>query len=234
MGRAKRDHLAALLATPAVRDRWIGAWGAPPGEPDLEAVMADLEPIMARLATERSELIPGAADAARELARRGVRIGSCTGYTPAMMRQVLPRAAAQGYRPEVIVCAGDTPQGRPTPLMLWKVLAELRAWPAHACVKVDDAPVGLAEGVAAGTWTVGVTASGNAVGLDLPALKALAPDEKRRRLAEAATSLREAGADFIVETVASLPTVIDEIERRLTAGERPGLGRASVRAARAT
>jgi phosphonoacetaldehyde hydrolase len=231
MGRAKRDHVAALLARPAVRERWLAAWGATPAEPDIEAVMADLEPIMARLATERSELVPGAADVARELARAGVRVGSCTGYTPAMMRQVVPRAAAQGYRPEALVCAGDTAQGRPSPLMLWKVMTDLRAWPAHACVKVDDAAVGIAEGISAGTWTVGVTASGNGMGLDLPAFDALPGEERRARLAVAAAPLIEAGADFTIETVADLPRVIEEIERRLKRGERPGLGGAAARQA---
>jgi phosphonoacetaldehyde hydrolase len=225
MGRAKRDHLDRLLADSAVRAAWIAANGAAPADADAEALMSALETLMARFAAERSDLVPGAAATLGWLAERQVRVGSCTGYTAAMMRQVLPRAAAQGYAPQSVVCAGDTPLGRPSPLMLWKVLAELQAWPTFACVKVDDAPVGMGEGVAAGTWVVGVAASGNGVGLDAPALAALAPEDRRARIAAAAGELRAAGADFVVDSVADLPPILDEIEQRLAAGERPGLGR---------
>jgi phosphonoacetaldehyde hydrolase len=110
-------------------------------------------------------------------------------------------------------------------MMLWRALAELAAWPAFACVKVDDAGVGMAEGVAAGTWTVGVAASGNGVGLDHADFEALAPDDRRSLVKGAAAELEAAGADFVIETVKDLGAVIADIEARLAAGERPGLGR---------
>jgi phosphonoacetaldehyde hydrolase len=229
MGRAKRDHVHALLADPKVRHAWIAAWGREPDDVDDDTLMSALEPLMAATAEDHATLVPGAAGMLAALRARGVRIGSCTGYTRAMMAGVLPRAAQQGYAPEATVCAGETPLGRPSPLMLWRVLAELRAWPVFACVKVDDAPVGVAEGVAAGTWSVGVTASGNGVGLDLPAWRALGEGDRRDRMGAAAAPLRAAGADFVIETVADLPGVLDEIAARLAAGERPGVARMTAR-----
>jgi phosphonoacetaldehyde hydrolase len=104
---------------------------------------------------------------------------------------------------------------------MWKALVELGAWPAHACVKVDDAVVGVAEGKAAGAWSVGLAASGNGVGLSLAQFEALAPAEQQRRVAMAREALYAAGADFVIDTVAYLPTVIAEIEARLARGERP-------------
>ena len=192
--------------------------------------MGALEPLMEALAQEHATLIPGAADLAETLRLRGVKIGSCTGYTRQMMTGVLPLAAAQGYSPDAVVCAGETSFGRPSPLMLWRVLTELEAWPAFACVKVDDAPVGVQEGVAAGTWSVGVAASGNGVGLGLQDWLALSETERRSRAQAAAESLWTAGADFVIDTVADLPAILDEIERRLAAGERPGQASLSARA----
>ena len=125
-----------------------------------------------------ADLIPGAVELATPLRAQGVKVGSCTGYTRAMMAEVAPLAAAQGYTPDVIVCAGETPSGRPSPLMLWQALVTIDAWPAWACVKVDDAEVGIGEGRAAGCWTIGVAASGNGVGLGLAEYRAL-PDEAR-------------------------------------------------------
>jgi phosphonoacetaldehyde hydrolase len=140
-----------------------------------------------------------------------------------MMADILPRAAAQGYAPEAVVCAGETTEGRPSPLMMWKVMVELGVWPASACIKVDDAEVGIAEGRAAGAWTVGVAASGNRVGLSIEAFEALAVGDRQARLGAAKASLAAAGADFVIDTVADLPPVLETIAERLARGQRPGL-----------
>ena len=101
------------------------------------------------------------------------------------------------------------------PLMTWKALIELDAWPARACIKVDDAPVGILEGKLAGCWTVGLSASGNGVGLDQKALAALPSVERQERLAKAEAELREAGADYIIEDVSHLPGIVRDIARRI-------------------
>jgi phosphonoacetaldehyde hydrolase len=217
MGKAKLDHLRALLAEPRVAARWAGLKGRPPTESDVQRLYRRLERAMTAAALESAALIPGAADAACELRTLGVRIGSGTGYTRRMMAGILSRAAEQGYAPDVVVCAGDTPSGRPAPLMTWKALIELDAWPARACVKVDDAPVGIEEGRLAGCWTVGVAASGNAVGLDREAWCALRPADRRERLDRAQEELRAAGADFVIDDVSQLVPVIHQIAERIAA-----------------
>src|SRR6202035_1893573 len=131
----------------------------------------------------------------------GLRIGSSTGYTREMMQPVLARAAEQGYAPEHLVCSGETPMGRPSPLMIYKACAELGVWPLSRVVKVDDAEVGIAEGRAAGAYTVGV-ASGNALGLSLAALQALPSSERSSRIDTARQVLLGAGADLAVDSVA--------------------------------
>jgi phosphonoacetaldehyde hydrolase len=221
MGRAKHDHVRALLARPDVIEAWMWAKGQAPREGDAERIYRALHPLMGDMAARFSNLIPGAAEVAKELRARGVRVGSGTGYTRATMEKILPRALAQGYAPEVLVCAGETPTGRPSPLMVWKALIELDAWPAAHCVKVDDAEVGIEEGRAAGCWTVGVAASGNGVGLSLQELEALPATDRRARITRAAEALLNAGAHAVIDTVADLPRALAEIERRIAAGEDP-------------
>jgi phosphonoacetaldehyde hydrolase len=92
--------------------------------------------------------------------------------------------------------------------MIWKILVELGVWPATACVKVDDAPVGMSEGRAAGVWTIGVAASGNAMGLSLEDYATLDDDHRAQRLDVARASLIEAGAHVVIDTVADLPAAI--------------------------
>jgi len=205
MGIAKVDHVRALLARPEVAAAWVAAQARASDEADVEALMADLEPLMRDAAAVAAELIPGAAETVAVLRARGLRIASSTGYTRQMMGPVLARAAGQGYCPDHVVCAGETPQGRPSPLMIYKACAELGVWPLNRVVKVDDAEAGIAEGRAAGCFTVGVAASGNAVGLSLAAYRALEPEDREHRLERARAALLAAGADVVIDSVADLP-----------------------------
>ena len=108
MGRAKRDHIRAILAMPRVAQAWRTATGAAPAEADVSALHDAVEPMMRSAARECATLIPGAADIAARLKARGVRIASCTGYTRPMMADILPLAAEQGYAPEIVICSGET------------------------------------------------------------------------------------------------------------------------------
>ena len=222
MGMAKREHVLAILSEQPMAGRWRQAKGRDWSSADVDALMAELEPAMAASAALCAELIPGAADAAADLTRRGIKVGSTTGYTRTMMAEIIPAAAQQGYAPATIVCAGETALGRPAPLMLWQAMAELSAWPAGHCVAVDDAPVGIAAGRNAGLWTIGVAGSGNGVGLTHEAFYQLDPAERLRAMQPVIAEFEAAGADFILESVAELGRAIEAIETALADGQQPG------------
>ena len=137
------------------------------------------------------------------------------------MAPLLPLAADQGYAPDNIVCAGDLVAGRPTPLMLYRTFLDLDVWPAWSVVKVDDTEVGIAEGLNAGCWTVGVALTGNVFGLNAEETAALEADAFARKVDHAYGRLLRAGAHYVVDSVAELPGILDEIEGALARGERP-------------
>lgn len=208
MGKAKRDHVRSLLLEPSVAAAWWSRHRRVADNSDTDRIMSRLGPLMREHATRASTLIPGARETIDKLRAAGLRIASSTGYTREMMEPVLKRAAEQGYVPEHTVCSGETPAGRPSPLMVYKACAELGVWPLSRVVKVDDAEVGIAEGKAAGAYTVGV-ASGNTLGLSLKALQALTASERASRLATARQALLDAGADIAIDSVATLVPALD-------------------------
>jgi len=57
MGKAKADHVRALLAQSEVSAAWTAANGAAPGEADVAALMDDLGPLMRDAAAQAAELI---------------------------------------------------------------------------------------------------------------------------------------------------------------------------------
>ena len=225
MGLPKRDHIRALGALPRVAASWRGAHGRGFEDADVERVHERFEPLTARVAARHADLVPGTAETVAELRRRGIRIGSTTGYTRPIMEAVLPLAAKAGFSPDNLVCAGDLAAGRPTPLMMYRCFVDLAVWPAAAVVKVDDTAPGIDEANAAGSWAIGVAMSGNAVGLAREELASRDAAERARLRERAGKELRRAGAHYVVDSVADLLPVVGEIGDRLAAGESPAPSR---------
>ncbi|MGO9419253.1 phosphonoacetaldehyde hydrolase [Roseiarcus sp.] len=221
MGMAKRPHIAALAALPRIAEAWKRKHGRAPTDADVDALYDVFVPKNVSVAAHYADVIPGTAEVVSALRAEGVKIGSSTGYTREIMARITPRAAEQGFAPDSLVCTGDTPEGRPSPLMFYKGLIDLDVWPAWHAIKVDDTTVGVAEGVNAGAWAVGVAVSGNAFGLSLADARALTPEEFMRRRARARDALYGAGAHYVIDSVADLIPVVAQVEGRLARCERP-------------
>ena len=223
MGMAKRDHIRLVGTAPDVAAAWQARHGRPFDAAAVDAVFEIFEPLTAAAVErpEHSTLIPGARMALDWCAARGIRIGSTTGYTRPIMERLAPLAAAQGFVPEVMVCAGERPAGRPAPLQMWWAMATMGVWPAETVVKLDDTPPGIGEARNAGCWAVGLALSGNVAGLSEPELAVLGAAEGAALRARATAELMAAGAHLVVDSIAALPAVIAEIEVRLARGERP-------------
>jgi phosphonoacetaldehyde hydrolase len=221
MGMAKRPHVAAIMAVPRIASEWAERHGHPPYDSDIDAVYAAFVPKNIAVAARHASLIPGVAEVVAELRGMGAKIGSTTGYTRDIMVEILPIAAAEGFAPDSLVCTGDTPDGRPTPYMLYKSFLDLRVWPAWDTIKVDDTEVGIAEGVNAGAWAVGVAVSGNLFGMAQAEAASLSPSDYERKRSAAEAKLRAAGAHYVIDSVADLMPVARAIDARRACGERP-------------
>ena len=221
MGVAKWDHIHALGQLPRIAAQWQARYGRPFSDADVDALYEVFTPLNAAVVADFADLIPGALEVVNALRARGLKIGSTTGYNRPIMDVLVPVAAAAGYAPDSLVCGGDLAAGRPSPLMMYRSFADLGVWPAARVVKVDDTGVGIEEGLNAGCWTVGVAISGNAVGLSLAEWQALDAGEQGALRAKATQQLLNAGAHYVVDSVAQLRPVIDAIEARMRAGERP-------------
>lgn len=160
-----------------------------------------------------AELIPGVTETVQWLRDRQIKIGSTTGYTRSIMQRVIPLAARQGYEPDNLVCADDLPEGRPGPLGMYQCFIDLIVYPPGSVIKVDDTVPGILEGRHAGCMTVGVALSGNTVGRTPAELAQLDAAEVDTLRDQAGALLREAGADYVIDTVADLPAVIDQIDQ---------------------
>jgi len=215
MGMAKRDHVRAVLDLPEVATCWKERYGMPYNETDLDNLYRNFLDFQDKAILEHSEIIEGVPELIRDLRLRGIRIGSTTGYPREIMEKLIPQAAKGGFSPDFVCTVSEVPEGRPAPWMVYKNAEALGVYPMSRIIKVDDTVAGIEAGINAGCWCVGVTRTGNLVGLTEREFRGLNFKEKQVLLDRAGQALRKAGAHAVIESVVELPAVIDHINRRL-------------------
>lgn len=220
MGSAKRDHIATVVNLPRVSALWTKKYGQAPTDGDVQAMYDEFLPLQKQtLAESGSYVIPGVPEAITELRRRGLKIGSTTGYTRALMDVVSPIAARGGYSPDTTICSDDVLAGRPAPWMNFHAAERLGVYPLSRVVVVDDTPLGIAAGLAAGAWTIAVSQTGNALGLSEAEVAALPAAELELQLAKIENEFLAGGAHVIIRSVAELPKLWDDIEQKIAIWE---------------
>lgn len=221
MGMGKWDHIRTLCDVPEIAGRYRAAFGRLPTDEDVTAIYERFMPLQIERVAEHSAPIPGALEAIAALRERGMKIGSCSGYPAAVMARVVALAERSGYVADHVVASDEVPNGRPHPAQALANVIALGVSDVAACVKVDDTAPGILEGRSAGMWTVALTCSGNALGLTYEQYRELPAERLAVERARIEAEFAPAGPHFLIETIAELPAVIDEIEARLARGERP-------------
>jgi phosphonoacetaldehyde hydrolase len=221
MGLHKKDHLREMLRKPELAASWEQATGKPWSESDVESLYAEVTPAQLAAINDHAELVPGTLETMAALRSRGIRIGGTTGYFQAAADRCYTAAEKQGYKPDFCVCADEVAAGRPAPWMVFRVMERAGVYPASSVVKIGDTVADIEEGLNAGVWSVGVIDSGNEIGLARVEFDTLDEAERERLRYSARRKLTDAGAHAVVNTIAHVPALIEAIEERMEAGERP-------------
>lgn len=205
MGLLKIDHtraIAAMLPEPIAEEQILKAY-----EVFETTLFANIE--------QHCDIKDHVIETIAALRARGIKIGSTTGYTSAMMERVLKKAEEQGYSPDYCISSDRVVKGRPHPYMVWSNLMQFGISDTREAVKVGDTVADIAEGKNANCWTVGVIMGSSELGLTRDELAALSERELNERKAIVRATYYQAGADYIIDDMNELLGVIDDINRKL-------------------
>ena len=223
MGLRKDLHIKMLTEDPVIAQRWQDIKGAAPTQADVDAMFADFVPMQLDCLRNYTDLLPGVAEVVQRLQKQGIKIGSSTGFVRVMVDILEEEAAKQGYTPDASVAGDEVENGaRPKPFMVYKNLDLMDIHPIQSVVKVDDTVSGIGEALEAGCWGVGVSLYSNYMDVDTPEQGAqLPPKEIARRNDITKVILQQAGAHYVIDSLADIEPVIDDINARLARGEKP-------------
>ncbi len=228
MGLFKKDHIRAILKMKRISAEFKKIYGCDWIEKDVEKMFEDFVPMQLNCLTEYAGLIPGAAqtsDFVRE--KFGIMIGSTTGFNKEMNEVLLQEAKKQGYYPDVYTSSSQVERGRPYWFMVQENMRQAGVEDPQEVLKVGDTRGDMQEGKAmakvasSGTWTVGLSATGNYVGKNWEELTQTPGDTLQEEMRSAEKILFKAGADYVAPNINSLPEIIERINERLAVGEKP-------------
>ncbi len=205
MGLLKIDHtraIAAMLPEPISEERILKAY-----EVFEETLFANIE--------QHCDIKDHVIETVAALREQGIKIGSTTGYTAAMMERVLRKAKEHGFSPDFCISADQATKGRPYPYMIWHNLMQFGISDPREAIKVGDTAADIAEGKNANCWTAGVIMGSSELGLTRDEVAALSETELEDRKAIVRATYYRAGADYIIDDMNELLDVVADINRKL-------------------
>jgi phosphonoacetaldehyde hydrolase len=208
MGCHKREHLQKLLALPSTQEQWIKVHGARPDAKVESALYDAFVPLQLKVLETESQILRGARDAIQIARLHHMQIGATTGYVKSMASVVRQKLLEQGIRFDSMVASDEVETGRPGPAMIQMNQLLTGVANSNEVVKIGDTPEDILE-------------SSNRVGLRQPEFDMLTPVQKLAVLRDARDHLSTARPDFIVNSVAEVPNICNQINYGLMQGRLP-------------
>lgn len=215
MGMEKRAHIKSLLSCESGTNQFKQVNGRMWDDNDVENYYEEFEGTLYDVVADFSTPIDGVAETVDKLRAAGLKIGSTTGYTSQIMERVIPKAESLGYKADAVVTPDIAGGSRPAPYMIFHCMQELGVYPPCEVVKVGDTVVDIEEGKNAGAWSVGILQGSNLLGLSKEEYDAMDAAELAKRKEKAEAVYREAGADYVIDSIRELPDIIAQINARM-------------------
>lgn len=204
MGMLKIDHIRTMLSMERIRKQFQTKYGRDFDEEDVKKMYAIFEEKLFGILDQFTEVKPEVLETIQALREKGIKIGSTTGYTDAMMEIVTKGAEENGYTPDCVVSPDAVGAGRPYPYMVYENMRRLQVMAADQVMKVGDTISDIKEGKNAGVFTVGVVEGSSEMGLSQEEFAALSQEEKQQKKACVRQNFLNAGADAVVDTMAGI------------------------------
>jgi phosphonoacetaldehyde hydrolase len=211
MGKAKVEHIRALLRMDSVGAQFRRLYQREWTEDDVSEINRAFEKTLFRTLHRYAKPVAGVVETMDILRRQGIKIGSTTGYTRAMMDIVQTEAERHGYRVDSCATPDGLPAGRPAPFMIFRNMIDLNVQHLDGVVKVGDTIEDIREGLSAKVHVVGVVVGSNELGLSENEISRMSERRLFEKIQTVRDRMTDAGAHYVIESVGELPYVINHI-----------------------
>lgn len=212
MGMLKKEHIRTMLEMERISACWREKYGRKYTKEDLDEMYQVYEKALFAVLPQYADVKPHVLEAVKELRKKGIKIGSTTGYTNEMMNIVVKEAAKNGYQPD-FWCSPDAVEsaGRPYPYMIFENLKALDIMAVQEVIKVGDTVSDILEGKNAGVFSVGVVEGSSEMGLTMEEYERLSDAERALQIKRVTKVYENAGADAVILNMSELSGVVERL-----------------------
>ena len=221
MGKDKREHIRNIMNSFIVTNQWFNKYNDYPDELDINKLMDNFNEIQIDYSDKIIDILPETKECIDNLQFNSIKTGCTTGFNKENMEIIQNKLIRNNiYLNSYVSSTCLNKPTRPHPHMIYKNMDNLDIKNPLSVIKVDDTITGIHEGVNAKCWTVGVarwsvnmniTSIEDAYYLD----EGLHSNEINERLKTSRKILRDAGADYVIDTLNELPILIEKINNKL-------------------
>lgn len=222
MGKLKVEHIRELFLNDRIKNEYIRIYNKVPSEETISEFNNEFEKALFSILPDYTDPLPYVLETIQYLRSQGIKIGSTTGYTKEMMDLIVPILERKGYNPDCIVTSNEVIKGRPYPWMIYKNAIKLEVWPMDRIVKVGDTIADIQEGRNAECWSVGVIEGSSLMELTEEEYKNMDKELLKKKKIQIRKKFFENGADYVINTFADLPQIIEKINYQLNNNLLPG------------
>lgn len=223
----KKDlHIKKILNNLEIRERWEQVKIVPPTYIDVQKLCKQITSMQITYLPKYSKLLPNLIEIINELKKKDIKIGTTTEFTNCIVEVILKETKNQGYEPDSNITKDQIQNNigcKPTPFMIYQNLIQMGINPIQSVVKVDSTISGIAEGINAGCWSVGVYGWSNYMNIDtIDQWNNMSTKERDKRIEKSKDiMINESNAHYVIKDLSYLPDVIDDINCRLRDGDKP-------------
>lgn len=199
-----------LLQNNEISNMWKDKKGRVPVLTDCMRLISNIPEEHMELLDVFGKTIPGAESKCRELYNRDIEIGVVSGFNSHVLNHAfggIPEIKQYIHTEDMVgIWNHVTPSAE---LMTrWEI-------PPDQILRVDSTRSGIQEGKSSGCWTAGIASYGQIMGCDetqLGEFKSELPEIYEVFMLRARRSLRESGANYVMDDISDLFNIIDHIE----------------------
>jgi phosphonoacetaldehyde hydrolase len=220
MGLSKEDHINKLFEDKNIQKQWDHKYHQRPTKGDKLGLLSDFKVLLERETKLNMKVLPHTAKCISKLRKDNIVTGVTTGFDLEQMERIKWLLESENiFLDSYVSSTCLNKPGRPEPHMIFENMARLKIDDPRRLIKIDDTVSGIQEGLNADCWTVAVSRWSSNMNVnskeEIDQLENLGNNNNyyqlRDRINKSRKILESSGAHYVINTLAELPSIIDDI-----------------------
>ena len=212
IGIYKNDHIFNIIINQNTTQKWLEKYNEYPDEYDIHNLYKSYNNIHYHYCKNLVTILPETEECIKYLKKNNILIGCTTNYNNISMNIIRNKLNYHNIFLDNYISVDSLNKPKPNPHMIYKTMENFNINNPKNIIKVANSITGIKEGINANCWTVGVARWSMNMGIyTIDETYSIDFNELNDKTNNCKNILKDAGADFVIDTLDELPSIIEKI-----------------------